>query len=113
MNVVFFEVDNILNFPESEAKAPDGSLGISESCVKKFKQKLDSEQAKPVLCGSWTKEWNFDDSKCTSKGTYLNKKLERRGIHILDKIGLNDNIDAWLERHSNVEKYIILKAGDV
>lgn len=111
MNVVFFEVDGTLNFPESEARAPDGSLGISDAYVKEFKKKLDAEQAKPVLCGTWAKEWNFEDNKCTAKGVYLNKKLDRRGIHILDKVDSDSSVEDWLTRHSNVEKYSVLKAG--
>lgn len=113
MNVVFFQVDGILNFPASEAKAPDGSLGISEEKAKKLKKKLDEENAKAVLYGSWAKDWDFHDEKCTPKGMYLNKKLDRRGIHILDKINSEDSIDGWLVRHPNVEKYVVLEEGDI
>lgn len=112
MNVVFFEVDNVLNFEGSEAKAPDGSMGISEARVRELKQALDMDHAKPVLYGAWAKDWDFDDAKCTARGTYLNKKLNRRGIHILDKVNTEQDINAWLKRHDNVTHHIILKAGE-
>lgn len=113
MNVVFFQVDGVLNFPASEAKAPDGGLGISEARVKKLKKRLEQENAKPVLFGSWSKDWNFDDAQCTPNGVYLNKKMDRRGIHILDKIDTEADIKPWLEKHSNVENYTILREGDL
>jgi len=117
MNVVFFQVDGILNFDGSDAKAPDGSMGISEARVKQFRKLLDGMNAKPVLYGSWKKEWEFRDELCTAKGTYLNKKLNRRGIHILDKTkdGESDNaeINEWLSRHPNIEDYYTVWEGDL
>lgn len=112
MNVIFFQVDDVLNFPGSEAKAPDGTMGVSEARVKALKNKADANGAKIVLFGPWAKDWNFDDAKCTVRGTYLNKKLNRRGLHILDKVESENDIPAWLQRRSNVEKCIILKEWD-
>lgn len=117
MNVIFFEVDGILNFVGSDAKAPDKTLGISEARVKKLKKILENRGAKPVLYGAWKKDWNFDDSLCSPNGIYLNKKLDRRGIHILDKTRDGESPEAeiqdWLQRHPNVEDYLILKEGDM
>lgn len=106
MKVIFFEVDGVLNFPGCDAKAPDGTVGIAESRVKKLKQ--ESEGFRIVLTGSWAKDWDFGDAKCTARGAYLNKKLNRRGLHILDK---TDDIKNWLERHPNVDEHIVLKEG--
>lgn len=117
MNVVFFEVDNVLNFDKSEAKAPSGRVGIAESRVKALKKRTDKDGSKLVLIGNWKKDWSFDDSKCTSDGIYLNKKLDRRGLHILDKTkdmeSVHDEVDDWLKRHPNVEAYEIITNGDV
>ena len=115
MNVTFFEVDGVLNFEGSEAKAPDGSAGIAEARVKALKKQTEKEDSKLVLFGSWCKDWDFDTSKCTPKGTYLNKKLERRGLHILDKTKNEnpDSIKEWLSRHSNVTSFTVLKSGDM
>ena len=109
MNVIFFKVEGVLNFEGSDAKAPDGEMGIAEARVKELRGIADRQGARIVLTGDWRKDWDFDDSKCTKNGIYLNKKLERKGLHILDKTKETENdIDDWLKRHKNVEKYCVL-----
>lgn len=87
MTVLFFKVEDVLNFPESDAKAPDGSLGVVDRLVKDLQKELANlgPGAQLVLYGDWAKEWNFENDLCTAKGKYLNRKLERRGLHIMDK----------------------------
>ena len=112
MKVIFFNVDNVLNFPESDAEAPSGRKGIAESRVKDLKRIVTESGARLVLIGAWRKDWNFDDEKCTKDGIYLNKKLDRKGLHILDKINddLTDKegIDDWIRRHPNVTDSCVL-----
>ena len=112
MKVIFFSVDNVLNFPDSDAKAPSGRTGIAESRVKDLKKMVTESGARLVLIGSWKNDWNFDDSKCTKDGVYLNKKLDRKGLHILDKIKdeLTDEegITDWINRHPNVTDSCVL-----
>lgn len=112
MKVIFFNVDNVLNFPKSDAVAPSGRKGIAESRVKDLKKLVTESGARIVLIGSWRKDWNFDDSKCTKDGTYLNKKLDRKGLHILDKIDdeLSDEegVADWIKRHPNVTDSCVL-----
>ena len=112
MKVIFFSVDNVLNFPESDAVAPSGRKGIAESKVKEFKKLVSESGARIVLIGSWRKDWNFDDSKCTKDGTYLNKKLDRKGLHILDKIDDEmtdeEGVADWIRRHPNVTDSCVL-----
>ena len=107
MNVIFFEVDGVLNFEGSEAKAPDGRCGIAEHRVKFLKKRTEQTDGKLVLLGDWKKDWDFDDSKCTENGVYLNKKLNRRGLHILDKTknlnSIHEEISDWLQRHPHVK----------
>ena len=117
MNVVFFEVDGVLNFEGSEAKAPDNTMGIAESRVKLLKKLVEQDNSRLVLFGSWKKHWDFNDAKCTKNGVYLNKKLDRRGLHILDKTKdmdtVEDEIADWLQRHPNVVNHYVIKNGDV
>ena len=114
MKVIFFEVDNVLNFPESDAVAPSGRKGIADSRVKQLKQLVTESGARLVLTGSWSKDWDFNDSACTKDGAYLNKKLERRGLHILDKTKAPDeeSCEEWIRRHPNVTDSCILKDFD-
>ena len=112
MKVIFFQVDDVLNFEGSDASAPSGKKGIAEARIKELKKIITSSGARLVLIGNWRKDWDFDDSKCTPDGVYLNKKFERKGLHILDKIrddmtddeGIND----WIRRHPNVTESCVL-----
>lgn len=113
MKVIFFKVEGVLNFPESDALAPSGKLGIAEARVKEFKKIVSESGARIVLIGDWRSDWDFNDDKCTKDGTYLNKKLDRRGLHILDKIkddlSDQDGINDWMSRHPNVTDTCVLE----
>ena len=101
MTVLFFKVEEVLNYEGTEAVAPSGKKGIAGDKVKMLKSELDKlgPGAQLVLYGEWTKDWNFDDSKCTQDGAYLNKKLNRKGLHIMDKADKNpDPIMEYIER---------------
>ena len=112
MKVIFFNVDNVLNFPESDAVAPSGKKGIAEARVKELNKIVTESGARLVLTGSWKTDWNFDDSKCTPDGVYLNKKLDRKGLHILDKtkdeLSDEDGCADWIRRHPNVTDSCVL-----
>ena len=112
MKVIFFSVDNVLNFEGSDAIAPSGKMGIAESRVKALKKIVSDSGARIVLTGSWKTDWDFDDSKCTKDGIYLNKKLDRKGLHILDKtrdtLTDSDGITDWITRHPNVTESCVL-----
>ena len=112
MKVIFFQVDNVLNFEGSDAIAPSGRMGVAESSLREFKKLVTESGARIVLIGDWRKDWDFDDSKCTPDGKYLNKKLNKKGLHILDKT--NDDMEDeeayadWMRRHPNVTDSCIL-----
>jgi len=112
MKVIFFQVDNVLNFEESDAIAPSGKKGIAESRLKEFKKLINDSSSRIVLIGDWKKDWNFDDAKCTPDGMYLNKKLDRKGLHILDKVRDDvtdeEGVSDWIKRHPNVTDSCVL-----
>lgn len=107
MKVIFFKVEGLLNNPESDARAPSGQIGVATPCLKVFKRITPGSQI--VLIGQWTKDWDFDDAKCTKDGAYLNRKLDREGLHIMTK---TDDIQSWLSRHTNVTEYCVLSSLD-
>lgn len=100
MNVLFFSVENVLNFPETEARSPTGRVGVVDRLVKDLKKKLDEQPVgtQLVLYGEWAKDWNFNEEKCTQDGKYLIKKLERRGLHIMDKISSDQTVTEYVQR---------------
>lgn len=116
MKVIFFKVENVLNFSESDALAPSGRKGVAESKAKELKKLVSESGARIVLIGEWKSDWNFDDSKCTKDGVYLNKKLERRGLHILDKtrddLSDEEGVSDWIRRHPNVTESCVLDSFD-
>ena len=109
MTVLFFKVEDVLNFPDSEAKAPSGRIGVVDKLVKELKAKLDAQPVgtQLVLYGDWAKDWDFDEKKCTPDGIYLNKKLERRGLHIIGKAEGEDPILTYISA-KHVEHHIVL-----
>lgn len=113
MKVIFLDIDGVLNFHGSEARAPGGYVGIAEKCVKNLKQIIVETGAYLVLCSTWKDEWDKDEENCTPMGVYLNKKLKRHGLHIIDKTIDNtynrgEGIHEWLSRHDNTESWIVL-----
>ena len=109
MTVLFFRVEDVLNFPESEARSPSGRLGIVDRLVKDLKTKLEEQPigTQLVLYGDWTADWDFDEEKCTADGKYLIKKLERRGLHIMDKATGTDPIVEYIER-KHIDSHTVL-----
>lgn len=109
MTVLFFRVEDVLNFPGSEAQSPSGRLGIVDRLVKDLKNKLDEQPVgtQLVIYGDWANDWDFDESKCTADGKYLIKKLERRGLHIMDKAIGSEPILEYIKR-KHVDKYEVL-----
>jgi len=104
MNVLFFKVEDRLNFPETEARAPDGSIGVVDSLVGQLRD--DLKQSAPgtqlVLYGSWTSDWNFDEEKCTPRGKYLIKKLDRKGLHLMD------HTESLPSEKEQIEQYVLV-----
>lgn len=104
MKVIFFKVENLLNNQDSDAKAPSGAKGVAGYLAKALKKVVSASGARLVLTGDWIAQWDLDDAKCTKDGAYLNRKMEREGMHILSKTG---DINAWLQRHPNVTEYCV------
>ena len=109
MTVLFFKVEDVLNTPETEARSPAGKLGIADKLVKELKHKLEEQPVgtQLVLYGDWAADWNFDETKCTPDGAYLNRKLERRGLHIMDKAEGTDPIMNYIST-KHVDHHVVI-----
>lgn len=112
MKVIFLDVDGVLNFEGSDAKAPGGVMGIASRPVKVLSQIVKATGAKIVLASTWGEDWNMNEDECTSLGVYLDKKLRREGLHIMDKIEdspfRGKAIRAWLDKRPNVTDWIVI-----
>lgn len=117
MKVIFLDIDGVLNFEGSQAKAPNGCVGISEAPMKKLSKFIKETGAKIVLISTWQKDWAFDEESLDGNQKlicqYLNKKFERHGIRIMDKVGGQaqermERINEWLSKRPNVDKWVVL-----
>lgn len=109
MTVLFFRVEDVLNFPETDARAPSGKLGVVDRLVKDMKHKLEEQPVgtQLVLYGNWVNDWDFDEEKCTPDGLYLIKKLDRRGLHIMDKATGDNPIEDYIQK-KHIEHHFVL-----
>lgn len=113
MKIVFLDVDGVQNYAKTEARAPSGTLGIASAPVKQLRNIIKATGAFIVLTSTWKDEWDFDEEKCSADGKYLVRKLDREGLHILDKtqdliMNRGQGIQEWIQRHKGVDKWIVL-----
>lgn len=122
MKVIFLDVDGVLNSElsrEQERNNFDNWMEheVSEMHVNNLKKIVDATGAQIVLSSSW----RFDHPKATGRDfiadplmKILDRKLKAVGLDIIDvtpdlrgKIR-GAEIQDWLDRHSEVERFVIL-----
>ena len=113
MKVIFLDVDGVLNYIKTEARAPSGTLGIASAPVKQLRNIVKETGAFIVLTSTWKEDWEFDEERCTPDGQYLVRKLKREGLHILDKThdrvsDRGHGIRDWLNRHPGTDFWVVL-----
>ena len=84
-NVIFLDIDGVLNRFGTKARTPNGYQGIEESKVKILAQIRDEIDADIVLSSSWKSEWDPVYNNCSSDGKYLVDMLAECNIEIKDK----------------------------
>ena len=113
VKVIFLDIDGVLNCQSSKSKC-GAFIGIDDSKVKLLKEIVDATGARIVLCSSWRVYWEkFDKTEQHEMGNYLDRKLKRCGLFILDKTidkGSNRGygIKQWLLNKPNVESWVVL-----
>lgn len=113
MKVIFLDVDGVLNCQKTEAKCR-GFIGVDSKKVKLLKKIVDATDAKIVLSSSWKIGWwKYHKEDQDQEGHYLDQKLKREGLRIIDKTTDPDcerrgeGILNWLDDHI-VESFVIL-----
>ena len=110
MNVIFLDVDGVLNCVETKNKC-NGLLGIDGMKVKRLKEIVDKTDSKIVLTSTWKIGWDEDNDKCHYDAKYLNNKLSEQGLFIYDKTidnGSNrgEGIYDWIMSHET-ENWVV------
>lgn len=116
MNVVFLDIDGVLNNSATNAITPFGFIGIGSNLLKRLAHLTKETSSVVVLSSTWKDEWSLNPLKRTLDGEYLDKKLRQAGITIIDKIDENSTgasnrgaaIKLYLDSHSDIENYVIL-----
>ena len=79
--------DGVLNCIESKSRCR-GCIGIDDDKVERLKRIVEATGAKIVLTSTWKKDWIRDPSlkdEQNEYGNYLERKLRRENLFILDK----------------------------
>lgn len=100
-NIIFLDVDGVLNTVSCHEKAPSGVTGIMQSRVEILRQIADENDAEIVLTSTWGKNW-YSDNISDPDVSYLVDKLYQGDVCIGDKIDEGErgaSIIKWLEDH--------------
>ena len=111
-NIVFLDVDGVLNCKDTVDHCGPFK-GIEDKKVALLKKIVESTNSRIVLVSSW-KEWWYKEPELKNDqdfmATYLDMKLAKQGLTIVDK---TDDYDAF-DRGGGILKYIEnLKRGGI
>jgi len=109
MKVIFLDIDGVINYDDTNATAPSGAMGVSNSRIELLKQIVDVTGAKVVLASTWRY-----DRPCGRDYQYLVRKLKNNGIVVFShtpdisspRRGME--ISAWLGRHPDVDGWVVI-----
>lgn len=115
MKVIFLDIDGVLNCQSSKSHCGI-FVGIDDSKVKRLRKIVDATGSEIVLSSSWRHHWW--KGVCNHKdGKYINNKLRREQLRILDKTGEDpfnrrpNEIYDWL-KDKTIESFVILDDED-
>lgn len=113
MKIIFLDVDGVLNC-RNTTEICMGFTGIEDRLVKQLQKIVKATGAKIVLVSSWRYSWEQSDKENQDElGTYLDRKLSKQGLYILDKtdphclFARGRGIHEWLNGRY-VESFVIL-----
>lgn len=111
MNVLFLDVDGVLNCMYTKEKTPYGYVGIDDDKVEMLSKICDKFKMNAVL----SSDWRDCLMKKDDDGKYLVDKLYKKGLYLIGTIpsirssqrGLE--IKSYLDTYTSIiEKYVIL-----
>ena len=118
MKVIFLDIDGVLNEEKSRSRCC-GYKGIDDKKVENLAMIVEATNAKIVLISTWKDDWRKTDKvRQGMMANYLDKKLKKQGLTVLDKtesvdkasgfhLSRGEGILQFLSTHT-VEKYVIL-----
>lgn len=118
MKVIFLDIDGVLNEEKSRSRCC-GYKGIDDKKVGNLASIVKTTGAEIVLVSTWKEYWQKTDKAHQGMmANYLDKKLKKQGLTVLDKtenldrtsrqyLSRGEGILLFLSTHG-VEKYVIL-----
>ena len=118
MKVIFLDIDGVLNEESSRSRCC-GYKGIDDKKVENLAMIVKATGAEIVLISTWKDDWRkTDKSHQGMLANYLDKKLKKQGLAVLDKtesvdrasgfhLSRGEGILQYLSTHT-VEGYVIL-----
>ena len=118
MNVVFLDVDGVLNYSGCREKYGE-YLGVDNECVDRLAQIVFSVSppAAIVLTSSWKELWDNQPIKSTEidpMAKYLVEKLKAKGLHLTDRTEEKNpmlrglGIKGWIRKVGDIENWVVL-----
>lgn len=120
MNVIFLDVDGVLNCRHTRIRTSDGWCFVDDYLVVRLKNLVARSGARVVLSSTWREGWNQEDeSKNDISFIELRNKFNEFGIEIFDRTGEMrmhrwQSIKEYMERpHEDpIEHYVIIDDWD-
>lgn len=104
-NIVFLDVDGVLNTNATRTRTPCGFVGVDRSHIKNLAVIVKKNAAEIVLTSTWKDGWNADKRLQTDMDAdYLDRELRVYGLTIKDRT-YDENfcrgagIRNWLKDH--------------
>ena len=83
MNIIFLDVDGVLNSNFTTFnKSPQKFVGVEDQFLHRLNTIVNCTDAKIVLVSDWKDCWFNNNEECLSDGMYLNRRFEEHEIKI-------------------------------
>ena len=101
MNIIFLDIDGVLNTIKTEELAPSGFIGVEDILIENLKKIIEKTNAKIVLISTWKNEWSKSIGYKGEDFKYLEQRLNEFNITIFDKTN-----DCIYNRGEGIKKYL-------
>lgn len=113
MKVIFLDIDGVLNDAYTDAKSPNGFIGLDDNKIDCLKEIVDRTGAVIVLCSTWKTDWDENPYKQSGEGSYLVEKLKKHGLEIYSKTpsyvtSRGEAITLWLLDRNDIDGFVII-----
>ncbi len=112
MNVVFLDIDGVLNSAVYDRERGNGG-NVDVTRLPLLREIVEAATAQVVLVSSWRTHWHAEPAHRDAIGEELDSVFRAHGIVLADKTPTEPperagQIVRWLEAHPETERFVIL-----